>query len=646
MIAQKLKYFLSRLGEMGPLTASWLLTHRLVKQRFIKKNRSRWQLGHSYRTWQELKNYYKIDSFQQIFEQVKKCHVFDNILHDEEFQQLLPPAFKDTEKIVLLADNAASMKITVLGFGTFTLDQDNIPWHQDYTTAAPSPLSWQKAYFSDITIAQESSTNHFIRGSDVKVPWELSRFQHLFHLGLGYAVVSQEKNVEKAKRYADAFTFQIHDWIEKNPFLHGVNWMNPMEVAIRAINLIWAFTFFKNSPYISELFWGKFIGVLLDHSFYLEHTWEVSDKPNNHYLADLVGYLYLGTLFCDIKKIYQTRNRVIQNLASQLNIQIQTDGSSYEGSTAYHRLDTEMVLHALLLCRHSGITLEKSLFNKFLSMKQFLSDCIDQGGNLTQIGDNDSGTITTGIYLEPIKDEKLCVRYYQNFGLTIVRNNTWHLTFRHPSYQSMQPTGHFHEDQLSITLSLHGIPIIIDPGAYVYTSNSLARDRFRSVEYHNTFFIEKFAMPENNLFQLKRTKHNTQGMSDVDETHVKINAYHNYYELLGLQPHRNIELDATKNILDINDCLKLGSQKTNTEKASLAWAFHFAPCIKLDAKNAHEWYVRIDALTIAKLTSTVSMTLDDYVMSKDYGSLQRAQFLKGSARTSRKNQSFRVELVF
>jgi len=51
--------------------------------------------------------------------------------------------------------------------------------------------------------------------------------------------------------------------------------------------------------------------------------------------------------------------------------------------------------------------------------------------------------------------------------------------------------GHAHADALSMTLSLAGRPLLVDPGTAVYTVDPQLRDRFRSSASHNTLTIDK-----------------------------------------------------------------------------------------------------------------------------------------------------------
>jgi hypothetical protein len=49
--------------------------------------------------------------------------------------------------------------------------------------------------------------------------------------------------------------------------------------------------------------------------------------------------------------------------------------------------------------------------------------------------------------------------------------------------------GHAHADALSLVLSVHGTPLLIDPGTAAYTVDPRTRDRFRSTAMHNTVVV-------------------------------------------------------------------------------------------------------------------------------------------------------------
>src|SRR6185295_17994738 len=53
-----------------------------------------------------------------------------------------------------------------------------------------------------------------------------------------------------------------------------------------------------------------------------------------------------------------------------------------------------------------------------------------------------------------------------------------------------QNGGHAHADALSLTLSVRGVPLLIDPGTGCYTTDPALRDRLRSSTLHNTLTLD------------------------------------------------------------------------------------------------------------------------------------------------------------
>ena len=68
-------------------------------------------------------------------------------------------------------------------------------------------------------------------GSDIKVPWELSRFQHLPLLAAAHRLTGDA-------RFLDELAAQLANWIAANPVELGPNWACTMDVAIRAANWV------------------------------------------------------------------------------------------------------------------------------------------------------------------------------------------------------------------------------------------------------------------------------------------------------------------------------------------------------------------------------------------------------------------------
>src|SRR5205085_9007226 len=50
--------------------------------------------------------------------------------------------------------------------------------------------------------------------------------------------------------------------------------------------------------------------------------------------------------------------------------------------------------------------------------------------------------------------------------------------------------GHAHADALSLTLTVAGVPLLVDPGTGAYTVDQALRDRLRSSQMHNTLVVD------------------------------------------------------------------------------------------------------------------------------------------------------------
>src|SRR5690606_3758391 len=150
-----------------------------------------------------------------------------------------------------------------------------IDWHSD----PMSGYRWPKRFFWGLKRGERS-----IRGRDVKFPWELSRMQHLPTLGKAYMLTKREC-------YAEEIVGQILHWLDDNPCPYGVNWASPMDVAIRVMNLIWAYQFIKNAPVMTSDFVARFAVSIHQHGQFILFNLEQSIGENgsitngNHYLA-------------------------------------------------------------------------------------------------------------------------------------------------------------------------------------------------------------------------------------------------------------------------------------------------------------------------------------------------------------------------
>ena len=284
-----------------------------------------------------------------------------------------------------------------------------IPWHTDFK----SGYTWPLKYYLDMFPVAPINSAAYEKGEyDVKIPYELSRFQHLPTLGKAYWLSGDEK-------YAREFIDEINDWIENNPYPYGVNWTCSMDIAIRAVNWVWGFYFFKDSPEITDEFLWNFLNSLLHHGKHIEENLERTSRTaelvntvlvhgrlnlntlrsawrginTNHYLSDVVGLVYLGILFPEIEDAKRWRDFGIRELISEMRNQVYPDGADYEGSISYHRLVTELFLSATLLCLKNNVAFPAWYMERLERMVEFVMYYTKPDGTAPQIGDNDDGRL-------------------------------------------------------------------------------------------------------------------------------------------------------------------------------------------------------------------------------------------------------------
>lgn len=288
----------------------------------------------------------------------------------------------------------------------------------------------------DIKSGFEWSTNNLSKdiykkignnvGVDIKIPWELCRFNHLPQLAI-LAI----NDGSKLKKLYDEFKNQVIDFYSFNPVGYGVNWSCTMDVSIRVSNLIIAFKIFdddtpivRNDPDFENLFLDI---VYLHSKFIYTHLEYHPLFTNNHYLSNICGLVFSSSFLTSTSETDKWLSFAIQEYFNEFDKQFYNDGSNFEASTAYHCLSSEMIIYtaAVILglnkkrvnkifrkytrktCRLYGVKeLSKQKFSiknneilfsdnfelKLSKAFHFLDEIINPEGNIVQIGDNDSGS--------------------------------------------------------------------------------------------------------------------------------------------------------------------------------------------------------------------------------------------------------------
>jgi len=215
------------------------------------------------------------------------------------------------------------------------------------------PIDWQVDFksgyrWSEKTYYKFMKFGHKL-GVDIKLPWELSRMQHLIQPAIAYRSMKKEE-------YAEEIIKQIVDWILTNRYKCGVNWRCTMDVAIRITNWVLAINLIKdymdNFPLEGkEYFYKIFYKSLYQHGDFIIHNLEWSENlTSNHYLSDIAGLLILAVFTENIfKEAGEWKEFAIKELKKEMFKQVYPDGTDFEASTCYHRLVLELFFYSTFL---------------------------------------------------------------------------------------------------------------------------------------------------------------------------------------------------------------------------------------------------------------------------------------------------------
>ncbi len=477
------------------------------------------------------------------------CAQFDAPSLDELWNRLLAqqslvtapfdrPAYErmcpgDSQRILALAENAIANRVQFLGAPQHEL-ANPIDWHTDFKVGK----TWPPAFFRDIEYA------NLDQPSDVKVPWDLSRLQWLIPLGQAFALTADE-------RYARAARQVIESWIDANPYAYSVNWSCTMEAAMRVMTLTWLFGMLgRSSSWQDSRFRQAFLIALWLHLDFAQRFIERSDINGNHFTADAAALVIGGQLFCDSEQGRRWRDAGLADLEREILLQVFPDGVDYEASVPYHRLVLELFFAAAFSQRRSPGSLSMAYRLRLAAMTRFVAAYSRSDGSSPLWGDADDARVLpfggqelgdhryliglmgllsgnadiTALHSGPLSEacwwfgtaeaQRLATvppphpgsQAFEDAGVYIMRGGDDHIFIDCGPVGLAGRGGHGHNDALSFEAMLAGVMLVSDSGAFVYTADPAARNRFRGTSMHNTPSVDSteinsFIAPDN-LWQL------------------------------------------------------------------------------------------------------------------------------------------------
>lgn len=375
--------------------------------------------------------------------------------------------------------------------------------------------------------------DHFVAGADVKAAWEIGRLQQLWRFGQARWLA---QTASERSTWTRAYMATIRQFRADCPVGMGVQWSCPMEVASRAFHAAMSFAYLQDDPAADAGFVSELAEMLDEHCSYVEeHLEETAAVRTNHYAADLVGLVVVGSLFPELPRARIWRDVYGGRLWEEITRQVRTDGTHFESSTGYQRLTAELFLGAVLAARAAGMPPPHDAEMAVAGLFRSIGKLLKPTGLIPQIGDLDS---CRGLPLMPraaldcgylpalgaaaLGDASLKLpgapcpvevawllgasgverfdllpasghagsALLPDANVAVLRRGSAYLCLTSGPNGQGGCGGHAHNDKNSVELSFSGVDLALDRGTFVYARDPADRDARRGTAAHSTVQVD------------------------------------------------------------------------------------------------------------------------------------------------------------
>jgi hypothetical protein len=422
----------------------------------------------------------------------------------------------------------------LLGYAALSFAHAGRPtdWHYDPVHERCAP----RRFWADVPFLDPACGDH-------KVIWELNRQQYFLTLGRAWWLTGDD-------RYSARITRDIHDWLDANPPLVGINWASMLELGFRSLSWVTATHLLladlspatNASPSEADATWLLDVCVGLDRQLtHVERHLSRYFSPNTHLTGEALALYVVGVALPELTGSRRWTQIGKSVLLHEIDSQIRPDGGHAELSTCYHRYTLDFYSLALMTAELEGDSAAADAFrDAVVRLRRYMHVFTAGDGTIPLIGDEDGGQLWSFPSGEPrdvrsslalaaaltdsaetgadMPEEALWLawnarpavrqrrmrpiqtggnrpkapvgsQHFPDSGYVVVHTEHGdHLTFDTGVHGYLNG-GHAHADALSITLHLQSRPLLIDPGSATYTMDAELRTRLRESASHNTVTV-------------------------------------------------------------------------------------------------------------------------------------------------------------
>jgi hypothetical protein len=535
---------------------------------------------------------------------------------------------KCNEKIIdpdLTSINSDNSTFNIFG-KEFDYQANDIDWHKDIFTGEIFPVIFSKKL--NIRINPKASAKNV---------WEINRLQFLVQVALNYKSTGRE-------HYLTQFVKILTSWIDRNPYLQGINWYSNIEVNIRLINwfFCWEILDVENLSLRNEQFKvfveKKWIPTIYQHCFYSYNNPSRFSSANNHLISEYAG-LFIASSKWEFKESGKWIKYAHKGLENEIIKQHSKDGINKEEAAEYIQFITDFFLLSLIVGERTNRPFSEQFKQQLHKICRYIYNFLDCKGNFPKYGDEDDGkcfildfkeksnnfksllTSSTIIFNDQllksksngfdIKNQLLLgyrgkevyesvpdinfiesSEFYKEEGHFIFRKNEnakeIYLHFDAAPLGFLSIAAHGHADALSFILHVAGLPIFIDSGTYTYHTEADWRRYFIGTLAHNTICINQKDQAVNGgptlwIKHYKTSIINLEQSESVD----RVKATHNGYIIEDVQHIREIVFDKQINEIQVVDTVVVRNNKITQVEIP----FHFHPEVAIAQLSSNSYMI-------------------------------------------------------
>ncbi|MGY1685902.1 heparinase II/III family protein [Geodermatophilus sp. SYSU D00867] len=405
-------------------------------------------------------------------------------------------------------------------------------------------------------------------GQDPKWIWELNRLQHLPLLVEAWMVTGETGFAEGARR-------DLRSWIRHNPPGHGIAWLGGFEAGVRAISLAFTLQGLRNWEGLDADTESAVLDVL-DRS--VRKSWterSLFSSANNHLIGEMGGVAIASVLFPELPRSRRNERRALEVLVREADRQVLPDGSGVEQSLRYHVFTADVLLLVVAALADRGDTPPRALVDALRRSGAYLGSLVHPGEPTSWYGDDDE---CFALRLQPERTRSVQAHLAglaavmgwpappggDDFAAAVLRNG---LGGRPPVSTDPPPAvaedlvaldsgvvvlrgrsrrrvvldagplgqaplaAHGHADALSVTVDVHGTPVVVDPGTGSYYRHRPWREAHRATRAHATVEVDDVSQSvPGGLFLWRR--HARASLLHVDADRGIVAAEHDGYTRL------------------------------------------------------------------------------------------------------------------